>query len=179
MSRQRWIGLIFAVALAASVPIALVLRDRDAPPRRDALVRAIPVPASSERFADDEPYTALRGLMKGKNNGSRREISHSRQQDRESRPPGAPFASDVIAFWQMFGDHLTRVGIEPRYTEALRATYGTTEPRSFVAADPAEIAGVLMTWLNAHRPASAAFLVTEREAAALQAVAGELLAGER
>ena len=63
--------------------------------------------------------------------------------------------------------------------EALRATYGTTEPRSFVAADATEIAGTLMTWLNAHRTASAIFLVTEREAVALQAIADELLADKR
>lgn len=181
MSGPRRISLIVGAALAVSVAVVLVLRDRDAPTRRDALVRAVPGPAAPESSApaDEDPYAALRGLMIDENNDPRREIVYSRQSDRESRPPGAASPSDIVAFWQTFGDHLTRVGIEPRYVEALRATYGTTEPRSFVAADSTEIAGALMTWLNAHRTPSAIFLVTEREAAALQTVAGELLSGER
>jgi hypothetical protein len=84
-------------------------------------------------------------------------------------------ASDVVGFWRQFTDQLRRSGLRLEYVEALRASYGTTHPRSFATVHPSEVAGELMTYLNETHGAQGVFLVTDEEAAALQQLADRWL----
>jgi hypothetical protein len=147
----------------------VVMWDRGEEPRSDALIHHIPDPAKKltegQEAPAEDPYAALRDLIDA-------DFATS-----EPAPATLGSSSDVAGFWRVFRDDLTRAGVKPEYVEALTAARGTTEPRSFLGQDPADIAADMITYLNDTH--DDVYLVTDEEAAALQRIAEQLIQGAR
>jgi len=165
-----------ALAIAAVIVVVVVVRERGRP-RVDALRRPPPhtihpiTHPTAASGGETDPFAELRDLTDPEKAAGRAAW--------DAQAGGPESVSDVVGFWSGFGDRLLAAGVLSPYVEALRATYGTTEPRTFVTLDPAAVAASMMTYLNTTHEEDGVFLVTDREAAAFQQIARELLAAAR